>query len=82
MAKNIGVPPMAELPSPEKIDEEGILRSYMDGEIDLICVLGPTASGKTRYAVGLAERIGRMTLMEQRPNPLKSLNIAACFCAI
>ena len=60
MAKNIGVAPMAELPAPEKIDEEGMLRSYMDGEIDLICVLGPTASGKTRYAVGLAERIGRM----------------------
>lgn len=27
-------------------------------EIDLICVLGPTASGKTRYAVGLARELG------------------------
>lgn len=27
-------------------------------EIDLICVLGPTASGKTKYAVSLAKEIG------------------------
>jgi len=25
---------------------------------DLICILGPTASGKTKYAVNLAHRIG------------------------
>ena len=30
----------------------------MYDEYDLICVLGPTASGKTRYAVDLARRLG------------------------
>lgn len=46
---------MAPLPRAEKIDLEEILRDWDAGEINLICVLGPTASGKTRYAVGLAE---------------------------
>ena len=49
---------MAPLPRAEKIDLEEILRDWDAGEINLICVLGPTASGKTRYAVGLAEKIG------------------------
>lgn len=49
---------MAPLPRAEKIDLEEIKRDWDAGEINLICVLGPTASGKTRYAVGLAERIG------------------------
>ena len=49
---------MAPLPRAEKIDLEEIRRDWDAGEINLICVLGPTASGKTRYAVGLAERIG------------------------
>lgn len=44
----------AELPSGEVIDTAGLLRSYLSGETDLICVLGPTASGKTKYAVRLA----------------------------
>ena len=57
---NIGVPPMAELPQPESIDAAGVLQSYLDGGIDLICVLGPTASGKTRYAVRLAKEIDRL----------------------
>ena len=30
----------------------------MYDEYDIVCVLGPTASGKTRYAVDLARRIG------------------------
>ena len=42
-----GVPPMAELPEPETIDIEKVLQSYLDGSIGLVCVLGPTASGKT-----------------------------------
>lgn len=50
-------PPPAELPSAEHIDVEAVLDSYLNGEIDLICVLGPTASGKTRYAVGLCRQI-------------------------
>lgn len=51
------IPPMAELPQAEEIDIREILERYLAGEIDLICVLGPTASGKTRYAVQLARQI-------------------------
>ena len=54
------IPPMAELPPAEEIDARGILDKYLSGEIDLICVLGPTASGKTRYAVRLARRINEL----------------------
>ena len=53
---------MAELPPAEEINVREILDKYLAGEIDLICVLGPTASGKTRYAVQLAREInGLMT---------------------
>ena len=51
------IPPMAELPPAEEINVREILDKYLAGEIDLICVLGPTASGKTRYAVRLARQI-------------------------
>ena len=51
---------MAELPEPEIVDIAEVLQSYADGDIDLICVLGPTASGKTRYAVRLAKEIDRL----------------------
>ena len=54
------IPPMAELPPAEHIDVKEILDKYLSGEIDLICVLGPTASGKTRYAVQLARQINRL----------------------
>ena len=54
------VPPMAELPPAEEIDVKDILEKYLAGEIDLICVLGPTASGKTRYAVSLARQINAL----------------------
>ena len=53
-----GIPPMATLPDPEVIDPSELARAYAAGEIDLICVLGPTASGKTRYAVQLAKTLG------------------------
>ena len=52
-----GIPPMARMPEPETIDPAALARSYARGEIDLICVLGPTASGKTRYAVSLAKAL-------------------------
>ena len=52
-----GIPPMAKLPDPEVIDPEALARAYDSGEIDLICVVGPTASGKTRYAVQLAKAL-------------------------
>ena len=50
MAKRqfIPIPPMAELPPAENIDVREVLDKYLSGEIDLICVLGPTASGMTR----------------------------------
>ena len=54
------IPPMAELPSAEEINVRELLDSYLSGEIDLICVLGPTASGKTRYAVRLARQINEL----------------------
>ena len=52
------IPIMAELPTAETIDPASLLNSFRKGEIDLVCVLGPTASGKTRYAVALAEKLG------------------------
>ena len=52
-----GIPPPAPLPEAEEICIEDILSSYGKGEIDLVCILGPTASGKTRYAVEFARKI-------------------------
>lgn len=54
------IPPMAELPPAEEIDVRELLDKYLSGEIDLICVLGPTASGKTRYAVKLARQFNSL----------------------
>ena len=54
------IPPMAQLPQPEEIDIESLLKAYIEGDIDLICILGPTASGKTRYAVLMAKQLNEM----------------------
>lgn len=59
-----GIPPMAELPQPEAIDVPEIVRAFDKGDIDLICVLGPTASGKTKYAVWLARQIAAIRGVE------------------
>ena len=71
---------MADLPPAEEINVREILDKYLAGEIDLICVLGPTASGKTRYAVRLARQInallhagqadGEPSAKEKRATPL------------
>lgn len=62
------IPPMAELPPAEEIDVQEILDRYIRGEIDLICVLGPTASGKTRYAVRLARQINALQPVSREGN--------------
>lgn len=54
------IPPMAQLPQPEEINIESLLKAYIEGDIDLICILGPTASGKTRYAVLMAKQLNEM----------------------
>ena len=51
---------IADLPDLETIHPEEILQSFENKDIDLICVLGPTASGKTRYAVALARELNRL----------------------
>lgn len=51
----------AELPEPEQIDPGSILSAFDKGEIDLICILGPTASGKTGFAVRLARELDRLS---------------------
>ena len=48
---------VAELPAPEELDLAKLAADCASGRCDLIVVLGPTASGKTRYAVRLAEEI-------------------------
>ena len=58
-----GIPPMAPMPEAETIDIPALARAYADGDIDLICVLGPTASGKTRYAVQLARTLGNAEIL-------------------
>lgn len=51
---------MAELPPAEQVDPAEIMKTYDEGKADLVCVLGPTASGKTRYAVSLARALDAM----------------------
>ena len=63
------IPPMAELPPAEDISVKELLEKYLSGEIDLICVLGPTASGKTRYAVALARQINELLASSQDYTP-------------
>ena len=49
---------VAELPQAEQLDLAQLARDCASGACDLVVVLGPTASGKTRYAVRLAEQLG------------------------
>ena len=69
-----GVPPPAELPTPETIDIEAIYNGWKAGDIDLVCVLGPTASGKTRYAVDLSRKLNSLAALSFRPSEAKSLS--------
>lgn len=54
------LPIPAELPEPEVIDVQRLADALRDGTVELVCVLGPTASGKTRYAVGLARQLNAL----------------------
>ena len=50
-------PMIAALPEPETVDFSALAGRFAGGELDLAVVLGPTASGKTRYAVRLAKAL-------------------------
>ena len=54
----------AALPAAEKLEPEQIKKLYENSEIDLVCVLGPTASGKTRYAEAVGPRTQTRSISE------------------
>ena len=70
-----GIPPMAAMPEAETIDPAALAQAYAAGDIDLICVLGPTASGKTRYAVQLAQALGAEILSADSRQVYKGMDI-------
>ena len=49
-----------ELPAPEAIDVAELYGKIEKSSLGMICVLGPTASGKTRYAVKLASELSAL----------------------
>lgn len=63
---------IADLPDPETIRPEKILQNFENKDIDLICVLGPTASGKTRYAVALARELNRLRGVNASEGPVNA----------
>ena len=67
-----GIPPMAKMPQPEMPDVPALADAYRRGEIDLFCVLGPTASGKTRYAVELAKTLSLHSERNGKPAEILS----------
>ena len=48
---------IAELPEPETLDFEALVECWRAGDVGLFVVLGPTASGKTKFAVRLARSL-------------------------
>lgn len=56
-----GIPPMAPMPETSPIDPRVLLDMVRSGETDLICILGPTACGKTRYAVELCRKLNALS---------------------
>lgn len=57
--KNVPAP----LPEGENINTAALRRNIEKGSTDLVVVLGPTASGKTKYAVQLAHELGRCEII-------------------
>lgn len=53
----IPIPSPAPLPDAEEVEAGELFDLYSKGEIDMICVMGPTASGKTRYAVNMCRQL-------------------------
>ena len=53
----------AALPEGESIDIRALADQCRGGGIELLTVLGPTASGKTKYAVRLAQAIGNAEII-------------------
>lgn len=51
---------MAPMPETSPIDPAALLDMVRSGETDLICILGPTACGKTRYAVELCRKLNSL----------------------
>lgn len=51
---------ISELPAPEIIDVPGLYGRISSSTLDMVCVLGPTASGKTKYAVGLSRELSAL----------------------
>lgn len=71
----IPIPPPAPLSEAEIIDVERLTDEYSSGAIDLIVVLGPTASGKTRYAVGLAHELNAEILSADSRQVYRGMDI-------
>ena len=63
-----GIPPMAAMPEAQTLDPAALADAWTHGGIDLVCVLGPTASGKTRYAVQLARDLNRFLRSARNDN--------------
>lgn len=72
-----GVPPPAQLPDAEDIDVTDVIKKYLAGEFDLVCILGPTASGKTKYAVKLCETIKQLSVSGEIPENISGEIISA-----
>ena len=54
---------VAALPDAERIDLDALRAGIASGGVEIVCVLGPTASGKTRYAVELARALSNAEII-------------------
>ena len=63
----------AQLPEPETIDIPALAEDIRLGRVKLVCVLGPTASGKTRYAVSLAGKLRDALSFPGCPAPMPEI---------